>query len=231
MVPRRLWLIPIMALPFIMWGCGESNGSSPNVQGDRPIPRSASWPSGLGVGPGTSINLVTAHDMVGGSLPIEVPAEVLARDGPYRCSVQGRFFAAGQPDARILIFRPEPASAVPLLPRDVVAEFPNAIRVSRRAHDFIVVGQGEEWELSGCDDFYVVHGRTLIGFDNLGRADPLRQGPRQPTGIPGLTSIQLGGTSRIVLPDMTFAEPDIQWDVPPENPENWVIRWTAYPAP
>ena len=169
--------------------------------------------------------------MVTGWLPIRVPAEVLVRDGPYQCSVQGRFFVAGQPDARILVVRPYTGSDGPLLPRDVIAEFPNSLRVVSRSYQSMVVSQGEEWELSGCNDFYVVQDRILIRF-GLSAADPVTQAALQPTGTPGITiGAPLLGTFRLVLPDITLTEPDLQWDVAPENPEDWVIRWIAYPAP
>lgn len=218
-------VVLVLGVGLLIASCGQADG-------DRPILRSASWPEGLGVGPGRDAGTGNHFEMVTGWLPIRILGEVLVRDGPFQCSLQGRFFVAGQPDARILIVRPYTASDGPLLPRDVIAEFPNAPRLVSRSLQFIIVSQGEEWEFPGCNDFYVVQDRILIDFENLSAADPLRQGPMQPTGTPGLTtSGPLFGTSRVVLPDITLAEPDLQWDVAPENPEDWVIRWIAYPAP
>ena len=130
-------------------------------------------------------------------------------------SRDGRVFVEN-PGGKVLIWGSAVGGTVPILPRDVIAEFPLAQRADPRALWHIVAKSGETWETPSCFPFWVTSGRTHIRIDEVGI---LPGGPVPPPRF------------RLHLPDMVWTEPEIRWTKPPPNGDDWFVTWITSVQP
>lgn len=135
------------------------------------------------------------------------------RIGAYSCSLDARFFVDDGAAEHVLIYKRTFGSG-PVLPRDVIAEFPYT-RTASHADWYELVDVGATWKQDDCGDFIVTYGQTGILFKVGSATNNIA------TVIGGSV---LAGSWRVIVPDITFQQEPMVWDVAPPSPAVWLLE-------
>jgi len=199
------------------------------------VVRWAAPPTGVGISPDVDFTSISQYwPGINGRVHVRPLVQVTSNEPVSGgCTVEGRFYVDGDPDARILIYKPNYLSDSSILPRDIRAEFPYTLG-DPRATWYDVVEAGEIWSRNndydsdrygGSDEFTVTVSDRLIGL-------------HWDTNM----CLALEGSEGLVeIPDITVPKVDVEWEAPPTvgpseywdwdfvgEADDWGVEWTVY---